>query len=646
MPADSDRGDYEQLSSNELDGNFTNVSGLAHLTKKKTPPPLPPSRHATHIEDISSAAAAPPSYSAMDTKFYDSNYMNISIDQDIQNRVTHTLNQVQGDSKDFGSLSEVYKANKVDFFTDLPKTKRETGEDGVLLPLNSALFESYLAPLLMICSQIPQFNNAILRHQYFTFPTSPNWWNKEEASRNLLIVQELQRLVAFLNGSSNRAFASLFNLTRVIGNLANEEFESLSDFHNFFNKEVGYFLSMINPQYQNAWNDLFKMVIVQKSAYEEDDDTGNGKREEDTHTYFNIPVLDNDGLFNISNIYEVLNITFTVNAYDQSPKIYLQKPPGVITVVFESGSDNLQTGFKLDRIFYPQIYTYEHRNILKNVDIEIERCKLRQRELTRNSFHLRAFNGKSVRKFLTETKTHLANQSVMIGVEEEKLKLDSGIEENTNTISEKDKYAAAAQSLNLLSSHIGEGLRKNDQEMAMLTTKIGILESSKFNIDQLLNEQQKSTFEAWILTGVVLTCTQFYYLNKKSSDTWTGVTINGETCKSYEKTRLQFRDVQDIVKQYSLTEFGEGMVLVYAKESTFYSDAFEPLNPVLQKFVSDDNERLQQQLDILHVNEILDPDDRVSTSQFDDADGDGSKDSDESIPESTEKDPFSDPPDV
>lgn len=580
---------------------FTNVAHPAHSTK--VPPPPPPPRHPTQPL---SPDSAPPSYTSLndDFKEFPNHLMarpktNIFLDTEIREKLTSSLNQYNPAIESTADAEQIsvddYMSNKSDFYTEISKMVRKQNEFGVLLPLRSDLFESYLAAFLMVLSQIPKFSNLILKHEFLLLGYKPNWWNREKCSDNPLLLQEVQRLIAFLNGNSNRSFASLFNIINCANKLVNEEIESVSDFQNFIMGNIVTSVSSIDPSSKKPLEDMFKVV----GGY--NTDVSSGEEE-----YYNIPIT-NDDL--CPDLYQTIHRQFFQDDNDSfSDRIFLHTLPDVLTIVFEPGMNNLAGGFKVEEKFYPQIYSLEHSDILLKVDNELQSIKLRQRDLNQETFQLRAFNGKSVQRLLAETSKHLKSESIKFGEEElefEEQGGESGKKGNLNVCSEKDKYSAAGQSIEMILSHVGDVLKRSTEEIKTLNERTAILQASKYNIDKLLDSTAKATFEPWVLTGVILNPVQFYYREKKSND-WVGISISFETCKSYTTSRLSFDDIQSLAKKYTEYDFGEGMVLVYVRESVFYTGEFSPLNHTLQSFIDKDNAKLKEQMDILTRNDFSD----------------------------------------
>lgn len=586
---DIDESLHIDISESE---NANNIS--AHSTKiNNIPPSPPPPRRPTKLN-----------YTSLDNEFtnYSSNAMstpttNISVDDDVKKILTLSVNQyTQSAQLDDGDKSSIddYNSFKVDFYTDIPKFIRKNSEPGVILPSNNDLFESYLAPILMILSTIPTFNNLILKHEFLNYGYKPNWWNREKCLENPSIVIEVQRLVAFLNGNSNRSFASLFNLIKSIAKLVKEDIESVLDFHIFFMEQLLSHFSSSEYSIKQPLENMFKMVVGME------DNSGEIREQ----PYYHIPISSEN---TSSDLYHAIYRSLFPDESNYSSRIYLTKAPDVLTIVFDQGMDNVHGGFSIDEFLYPQIYSWENKDILSNLHDELQSVKLRQREINQKMFQLKAFNGKNVRQFLTDAKTHLKgyadrnNQVSEHNFEHITSSSTDNTSKNGNNQNdlclEKEKYEAASQSISILSDHITTAFEQYQDELKMLNERTFHLESSKYNIDQLLSTEQKESFEPWILIGVIFNPVQFYYRETKSEE-WIGVNISAETCKSYALSKVSFEDVKRATKNYTEYEFGVGMLLIYVRKSILFNDDYSVLNHGLQAFIDKDNEKLKEQIDI------------------------------------------------
>lgn len=596
--------DTDKAFDQSMDLNaFSNIPHPAHSTK--VPPPPPPPRHPFKSEEKgSNTNSLPPTYSSTLNDDF-TNFSNdweteiqapIPIDNEIREKLNSNLyqpaKQMQLNDEDISI--DIDSSKNIDFYMDLTMMLRKPDEPGVILPLRADLYESYLAPILMILSQIPKFTNTVLKHEFMVFPFKQNWWNREKCSENPLLVQELQRLLAFLSDESERSFASLYNLIYCYNKLVTEELESIAEFHDFIMSKILDSVTQTDASTKQPLEEVLKCV----GGFEEPD-----KLRKDT--FYNIPIM-NDTVS--PGLYQTIHrCFFQNNGDDYTEKVFLTSIPDVLTIVFEPGSSNLERGFKVEEIFYPQIYSYQHRDILLSIDDELQSIRLKQQELNQRIFQLRAFNGRSVHKLLVDSAKHLKAQSAKIEKfeKEEKEMQESEVNQSidSNVCSEKDKYAAASQSIGMIGAKITESLKEASDEKRALDDRSAVLQASKYDIDQLLDANAKAEFEPWILTGVILNALQFYYREKKDNN-WIGVNIS-ETCRNFTTSRLSFDDIQDLTKRFTEHDFGDGMILMYVKKSVFYDGEFSPLNKTLREFIDQDNRKLREQSDLIKNGMIL-----------------------------------------
>ncbi|TID14913.1 hypothetical protein CANINC_004584 [Pichia inconspicua] len=519
-------------------------------------------------------------------------YTGIHIDNAIKDKISSAMipsydDQYYQEQDYYDTVNQdPYQEMRIDYYTDLTKMERKDFELPVFLPIRSDLFESYLSPLLMIFSQVPMFSNLILSHQFLTFPYKPNWWNRERCSDNLMLLQEIQRLVAFLNGHTIRAFASIFNLEQCISKLVKEEFETVNEFFDFFVNELKISLKEINSRYGDAIDDLFDIGLVEGQVGPQTE----GNLPE--HHVFEIPVTSETiGL----DIYHTLYSCFTQasQAIDSPSYIWIDKVPTLIVIFFEPGIDEIEGGFKLDEIFYPQIFMYQHRDIISLIEKEIIEIKQLQRELSRKSFALRAYQGKSVHGFLVQAKDYLKQKADYLNKERS----------DDDHFNDGDKVESASDNIDQVNKQIKIAIQSIDDEMKQLNERLSYLQNNKLNIDVLLDAEKKIEFDPSILIGVILSHNHFFYKVKKS-EVWMGVSIDDETCKAYEVREVDYSFVENTTLQYTESDFGDGMTLVYVKKSEFYSVEFSPLNSILKDFIDKDNKRLRDQLDYFNASNV------------------------------------------
>jgi len=569
MSDDENNNVNDQHDNADRIDNFVNASGfhetgmtVPSLSLSTAPPPPPPPRKSTNYDEL-------PTYDFNTNNVQPISTTQVSFDSEIHKVLTDSLNKTETD--DEVAPEENKNEYREDFYTDITKMIRDKQEDnfGVLLPLRSNLFESYLASILMIFANIPKFSNLILKHEFLTFPYKPNWWNREKCSENSSLVIEIQRLVAFLHGDSDRAFSSLYNLINAVSRLIKEDYDEFDDYYQFIIQQIVNQFATAEHSIKEELESMFELVVSL----------------ENTSLY---SVLVANGNLSL-DLYETL---FKVLGNSSFENIYLTKIPDVLSFVFEAGMDNLNRGFSVDELFYPQIFSEEQKDIVLRIEEEISSIKERKREIQQKINKLRVFSGKSVLRLLNQSKQYLHNEA------EEKQDLNDSLDATESFM--KDKYVAASVEMENISMHISETIKNLTEEERMLNEKVLFLENSKHNIDHILDDEKKSLFEPWILTGIVFNSSQFYYLNRQKE--WIGVSIDEELCKSYSKEKFAFENVQRVVRDYTEYEMADGMMLIYVKQSVFMLGDYNPLNDTLNQFIEQDNKKLKDQYEILMQN--------------------------------------------
>lgn len=562
----------------EVDSQDAINAPLAHLTRQ-TPPELPLRGNIPLDGD-----APPPSYNN-NTSVGASSYINmdkqISIDQDIRDKIAGSLTQVETNSTSDSDTSDEEELTMEDVYTNIDKMIRRDGEMGVILPLRASILESYLSPLLMIFSQVPKFSNLMLKHEYLKFPYKPNWWNREQCSIDLPLIQEIERLVAFLRDDSNRAFASLYNLIHSINKLNDKEIETINEFLAFSLNQVSLFLGSINGDYQATFDSMFRMVCVP------DDDI------DQEHQIFAIPIVQENITSNVHDTIGNRLVEREREHYGEvTRRIYFKTLPDIVNVVFEPGMNIPSSGMNIEEKLYLQMYTLENKDILTSYDDEIRQIKARQRELTQKQFKMSAFSGKSVRKFLDDARRHLSTESTRIGIEESSL-MDGEVE-----FPVKDKYLGAAQNIEIIADSIKKSLKEIESEFRALNAKLVELRDNQFSLDKV-SQERKDTFEAHILTGVIVSSTQFFLRSRKTGG-WKAIVIDDETCKMYKVFDITFEEILEIINEYVQDGFSDGLVLTYVEEDVFAQGEFEPLNNSLKEFIKKDNAKLKEQVEFIN----------------------------------------------
>ncbi|GMF08797.1 unnamed protein product [Ambrosiozyma monospora] len=85
----------------------------------------------------------------------------------------------------------------------------------------------------MIFSNVTKFRNTVLTPACDDYGFAPHWWKKEKCLQQPKVTLEIQRYLAFLTGDSDRAFASIRNLTIATQKLIKDEYDAVSEFITF-----------------------------------------------------------------------------------------------------------------------------------------------------------------------------------------------------------------------------------------------------------------------------------------------------------------------------------------------------------------------------------------------------------------------------
>ncbi|ODV87138.1 hypothetical protein CANARDRAFT_194035 [[Candida] arabinofermentans NRRL YB-2248] len=534
----------------------------------------------------------------------ESNTASIRLEDDIKSKIA-SYGYGNADSEyDLTQHHNVIEKEPVyNVYEDFKRMVRTEQIPPILLPNKSDLLEGYFAPLLMILSNIPEFRNLILHHQFFGYGYAPQWWKNEKCLQNPSVVLEIQRLVAFLTGDSNREFASIRNLTDVTSKMITEEYESSSEF-------IQFILTTVVDLFAKANYDLTSRIQKLLSSSFHNLETG------ETSLYRAFPVEKSDFA---PTIYEILHNILWGKNFEMLGKTSFQKFGDVITVSFDSNGDNMMRPFKLDEKFYPQIYTEEYCYLVKAAHDNLLENRAKVKQLSTQLMFLRSFKGKKVPKVLEATLSYLESLT----------EPEEGVEE-------------AFEEILAVSEHIQRRVQENNEKINTFTQEKSQI--NIYDIDYLFGEL-KAELEPWILTGIIVNERQFCYLRKypDGSQQWVFFNYELDDGKDFKIDEIEYDDLAVMIQNYSLNDFETGMVLVYVRESVFNSTDYSPMHSGLAEFIHKDNETLAADIEAYSsaVPNELDNDDDSKVS-LDDSSDDDEKENEDGIaipqPENEEQD--------
>ncbi|GMG39822.1 unnamed protein product [Ambrosiozyma monospora] len=480
----------------------------------------------------------------------------VQIDEDVKSRIaqfgygTETVPVTEDESI---SVKESY-----DVYEDPTRFHRKQGEPGVLLPLESRMLESVFAPLLMIFSNVTKFRNTVLTPQYDDYGYAPHWWKKEKCVQNPKVTLEIQRYLAFLTGDSDRAFASIRNLTIATQKLIKDEYDAVSEFITFILDSLVTLFG--TSELETPMNELFVSNITSTSY-----------GHESFQSYKLFPVepssLDTD-------IYKIMHKTLWGHDFESLGSSHFVNISDIVTVSLDSDGDPITGGFELDEKVFFQIYTKDYEHLVSDKRKELKSIGEQISKLNAQSMRLRSFKGKNIASLLSGTAEYLA-------------------QDNDNSEETKRAY----EEILSIETHLQEYKQSRTRKFLELNQKKNKIDL--YDIDSILGDL-KEQLEPMILVGVILTESEFYYLDKTTKK-WVYMRYLLDDEKNFDFYEIDFADVQDKIKAYSMEEFERGMTLIYVRESVFGNTTMLPLNDSLQDFIEKDNKQLKHELDCYYA---------------------------------------------
>lgn len=462
---------------------------------------------------------------------------------------------------------------------------REDHLPQVILPKRAYMVKNYIAPLLIMFSQLNSFNKYVfetkIEYKNDELPYNPFWF---KANTDITVPQteldedtykfnvELQRTIAFLSDISKRSFISSSNLIqRFLPNL-NLNTDNLSEQIEEIIKQLYMTISKINPNFDN----LFKSIVESVSEEFQND------------IYFILIDLESRG----ANIYESLNSLFWVDEENLGNIRFASIAP-ILTFQLLLDDESYQAKpFTLHEEFYPEIYSLKYSELI--VDLYNRRLQIQQQRssLSNEIMQLNTHGGKLIRNFLKNSINHL----------------------------KKENKLEAATDLTNLQERLIDLRYSKTEELNLLNTKYSNL--NIFNYENLLNYIEQSDLpkpNKYLLIGVIVSDCEFFFRSKKLAsididEEWYYVTAipqpgSDGSIIDYSIETMTTDSVKLFVYDHSDLKH---LVLIYGKDGFDSKDSdFEVPQP-LRKFFDQDNDELEKILKEIECQIIVDSDDNDS----------------------------------
>ncbi|ODV96775.1 hypothetical protein PACTADRAFT_15292 [Pachysolen tannophilus NRRL Y-2460] len=518
------------------------------------------------------------------------------IDDDVKNKLATYYSEEEdlpyqaAINSNSGNINNRQKLLSTNVYDDLTKYKRPDFIPPILLPTSlRGYLENYFAPLLMILHEVPSFRNSILQHQFHDYGFNPKWFKGDfidlkDSQPQSRFILETQRLIAFLDGNSDRCFASIKNFlsslpTDFLSNLQGTEstdellnlvfltytnelkqLEPLSDYNNIFMSQLEY-----NESAESNGISCFPI----------ENDSIRDTLYKSLHHVFWGSDFENLGRFNFKNLSDIITIPI-INSSEGS--IRGHRPPSI----------------EIPEIFYPQIYTKEYNGLIEKLLQKKLQIRNRRTEINSEKQHLSVYKGQPVKQALIASLEFLGKNTSFITV-------DDDLELN-------EKVAATMEDLNLLSKSLSKRQSELHEELDQLTK-----ENKSINISENVNEiieNSETKPDPYLLIGAIIDDTDFFYLKKNvnsesgnNTSQWIEVQYYGDTCSNFHLDAVTINEV--IKKVYNATgrDFENPIILMYAKSNVWNSESHSVLSDPLQKFLTADRAEVLATLNFTEGND-------------------------------------------
>lgn len=421
-------------------------------------------------------------------------------------------------------------------FVSMLNEKRSGNHPAIILQ-KSCFLENYYIPILTMLSCVEKFQEACLK------PLEHNAqieWNDQENSYKVVFNETekmsdvsdytfcayLQIYLGFLNRLSERAYMSadglIKNLPSNVREVLQDGIERVDEFVPKLYECLCSTISNVHGESTNV-NDLFKSSV--ESANDE--------------VINNIFTIDVDSEYFARTIYESFNELFWGADLEMLGNVRLIKGAEILTVLFVSEEEAYNTtSFALEEIFYPEIYSSKYADLLIKMNRAKEALHLERGEISKEIMRLNSFDGKRIKGLLDSTISYLSGRQ----------RETKDLEGINDTIAEtKDMLTKKLTAIN--------------EQYALLDVR---------SVDNVLEFIKKSGMDppsAYLLIGVVLSDTDFYYRSRSGS--W--VHQKGSYSARNELVLISVDEIDFTSIQQHLSSYTKSLsrpfLLIYAHET-------------------------------------------------------------------------------
>ncbi len=525
--------------------------------QEENPPPVPPRQNRPiHIEDIQHRSQSEVSLS-------DSGYL--------------------PDSETYKYQQQLQVEPEYSIYEDLTKYQKPDDAPSLLMPVRNGVLESYLNPFLTVLHSIPAFRKAVYNQTFETLGFHPRWYKGEPVNvpdgtsikvkngetHDLKFLLEVQRIFAFLDGDSGRYFASMNNFIRSFPKIAQKKFGSIDNIYEAYAVFYNVLASQLDVSGSGNALSFFESEL-------EDLADANKK-----FGMFHVEAEELKG-----DLYSTLHSILWGDDLDNQQ--FLSKLSDVMTMSFEPSYDEtiISKGVLISEKFYPQIYTTDFKETISELLEERNSFDKKKRLISRELLNLRAFNGKHVSSILSTSIEFLTSE--------------------LKNLNEEDKELAdAVKDLESIKAD-------NHEKIISLTDKQNTLQDEKAKINpydvNAIFKRHGSVPEPYLLTGVILSNNEFYFLRKVKEDLidleqnqnqWIRVLYEPKYGNDLRCSVSSFEEVQRVVHATTQGQYETSLVLIYVKESTWTTEVEYEVPESVTNFIAKDKLELEKSLELL-----------------------------------------------
>lgn len=502
--------------------------------------------------------------------------------------------------------SDDVEVDEYNVFQDFSKHLRPDFLPPVVVPGMRNLLVAYFAPLIMILHEVTPFRNTVMEHDFHDYGFDKTWYETAVKSRTnsdlgspSKFIFENQILLAFLDGDSERFFASIKSLLASLPSYFLEDLERIESVdelltcvHNTYIAELKKTNDLVSSRFEtlfhckfnplnqpevhascfsiefeqirsNLYRSLYSIIIGENSERENDIDI----------TQFSdiitIPILPPDDMFSLPSSQEML----------------------------------------IPETFHPQVYSKEHSQVYKDIMNHHAELVNKRHQVTRDKQMLTSFRGQKVVDALRASLEAL-------NAEIDELSLKADLEEDVDD-EKLSKLTTAAKDIESFCHNFQEKSELLGRERAALT-----LEIEAFDLTHDINKLMANLEELYILTGVIFDESNFHYLVKDrdpASDNekqWISIEYLDN---NFHMEKSSFEKLQnDVLKITSSPRiFTNAIVLIYCRASCWDNREMKaPLPTGLAKYMAEDKANLHDMLRYVEDSSVSDGVEEVEIDEY------------------------------